>query len=153
MSKRMILSALALGGVFLAAYLTMYKLGMIGALQCSVGECETVNLSRWATLGGLPVAAWGMGFYAAVFLVAFLGTTARFVDEAWISHVLLALTTWGVIFSSWLTYLELFVIHAICMWCVISAILTVILFGLSVLEWRGRPGPHAPAVGSGQPAS
>jgi uncharacterized membrane protein len=132
----MVIAALALAGIFLATYLALYKLGYIGALSCSVGSCETVNLSRWATFLGLPVAVWGVGFYVAVFAVAFAGTLDRFADAPWISHALLGLTGWGVLFSGWLTYLELFVIHAICMWCVISAILVVVLFALSVLEWR-----------------
>ena len=139
MTRRMIIAALALGGVGLATYLAMYKLGMIGTLACTVGSCETVNLSRWATFLGLPVAVWGVGFYVVLFLVALLGTTERFVDATWVSHALLALTTWGVVFSAWLTYLELYVIHAVCMFCVISAILVSVTFLVSVLEWRSRP--------------
>lgn len=139
MTRRMIIAALALGGVGLATYLAMYKLGMIGNLACTIGSCETVNLSRWATLLGVPVAVWGVGFYVILFLVALLGTTERFVDEPWVSHALLGLTAWGVVFSAWLTYLELYVIHAICMFCVISAILVTVTFLVSVLEWRDRP--------------
>jgi uncharacterized membrane protein len=139
MTRRMIIAALALGGVGLATYLAMYKLGMIGTLACTVGSCETVNLSRWATFLGLPVAVWGVGFYLVLFLVALLGTTERFVNEAWVSHALLGLTAWGVVFSVWLTYLELYVIHAVCMFCVISAILVALTFLVSVLEWRARP--------------
>jgi uncharacterized membrane protein len=135
----MIIAALALGGVGLATYLAMYKLGMIGTLACSVGQCELVNLSKWATLFGIPVAVWGLGFYVALFGVAFLGTTQRFVESAWVSHVMLGMTGWGVLFSGWLTWLELFVIKAVCMFCVISAILVTVLFLLSLLEWRGRP--------------
>jgi len=135
----MSLAALALAGVFLATYLALYKLGIIGNLSCSVGHCETVNLSRWATFLGLPVAVWGVGFYLSVFLVALLGTMDRFAEATWVSHALLGLTGWGVLFSGWLTYLELYVIHAICMWCVISALLTVLLCVVSVLEWRERP--------------
>lgn len=136
----MIIAALALGGVGLATYLAMYKLGMIGTLACTVGSCETVNLSRWSTFIGIPVAVWGVGFYVVVFLVALSGTTERLVNEAWVSHALLLLTGWGVVFSAWLTYLELYVIHAVCMFCVISAILVMVIFLLSVLEWRRRPG-------------
>jgi uncharacterized membrane protein len=136
----MIIAALALGGVGLATYLSMYKLGMIGTLACTVGQCETVNLSKYATFWGLPVAVWGLGFYLTLFAVALAGTTDRFVDAPWVSHALLALTGWGVVFSAWLTYLELFVINAICMFCVISAILVTVIFLVSVLEWRGRPG-------------
>jgi len=139
MTRRMIIAALALGGVGLATYLAMYKLGMIGQLACKVGQCETVNLSRWATFLGLPVAVWGVGFYLVLFLVALTGTTERYVHAAWVSHALLALTGWGVLFSTWLTYLELNVIHAVCMLCVISAVLVTVTFLVAVLEWKNRP--------------
>jgi uncharacterized membrane protein len=139
MTKRMIIAALALGGVGLAAYLALYKLGYIGTLACGTGGCETVQLSKWATFLGVPVAIWGVGYYVAVFAVALLGTTARFEDEAWVSTALLVLTGWGVVFSSWLTYLELYVIHAICRFCVVSALLVGVIFVVSVLEWRERP--------------
>jgi uncharacterized membrane protein len=135
----MIIAALALGGVGLATYLAMYKLGMIGTLACTVGQCETVNLSKWATLWGIPVAVWGLGFYLTLFLVALLGTTERFVDAPWVSHALLLLTGWGVVFSGWLTYLEIFVINAICMFCVISACLVTVIFLVALLEWNARP--------------
>ena len=139
MTRRMIIAALALGGVGLATYLAMYKLGMIGTLSCSIGSCETVNLSRWATFLGIPVAVWGLGFYLVLFGVALLGTMEKYANAAWVSTALLLLTGWGVVFSAWLTYLELFVIHAICMFCVMSAILITVTFLVAVLEWRGRP--------------
>jgi uncharacterized membrane protein len=135
----MIIAALALAGVGLATYLAMYKLGMIGALACGAGQCEMVNLSKWSIMAGIPIAVWGLGFYVGLFLVAFLGTTDRFMNAEWVSHVMLVMTGWGVLFSGWLTYLELFVIHAVCMFCVISAILVCVLFVLSLLEWRVRP--------------
>lgn len=139
MTKRMIIAALALGGVGLSTYLAMYKLGYIGTLACGTGGCETVQLSKWATFLGLPVAAWGVLYYVALFGVALLGTMERFVDAPWISHALLALTSWGVAFSMWLTYLELYVINAICRFCVVSAVLVTVLFVTSILEWRERP--------------
>ena len=139
MTKRMIIAALALGGLGLASYLALYKLGFIGTLACGAGGCETVQMSRWATLFGLPVAVWGVGFYLALFVLALLGTTERFVDVAWVSHALLVLTSWGVIFSAYLTYLELYVIHAICKFCVVSAILVAVTFVVSIFEWRSRP--------------
>lgn len=138
----MIIAALALAGVGLATYLAMYKLGLIGALACGAGSCEVVQLSRWGTLLGLPVAVWGVGFYLLLFLVAFLGTTERFVEEPWVSHALLVLTGWGVVFSAWLTYLELYVINAICRFCVVSAILVTVTFLVAVFEWRSRPVAH-----------
>lgn len=150
MTRRMLIAALAFAGIFLGLYLTLYKIGAIGELTCSVGQCETVNLSRWSIFLGLPVAAWGTGFYASVFMVAFLGTSDRYAEVRWVPAALLGLTGWGVLFSGWLTYLELFVIRAICMWCVISALLVTVLFALSVLEWRAhRAGDGAALEGRG----
>ena len=54
-------AALAAGATAVSTYLTLYKLGYIGTLQCAVGSCETVNTSRWATFLGMPVAAWFRG--------------------------------------------------------------------------------------------
>ena len=135
-TRRMAIATLALVGFFIAVYLTLFKLGVIGALSCSVGSCEAVNLSGWGSFLGLPVAAWGMLFYATLFVVAFAGVHERWGEHRALPLALLLWSGWGVLFSLWLTYLELFVIHAICMWCVISATLVVIAFALSAWEWR-----------------
>ena len=136
MKTRMGIALLAMGGLILALYLSMYKMGMIGELTCSVGSCETVQLSKWATFLGLPVAMWGVGAYLAVLAVALLGLQPAWLESRTISWMLVGLNAWNVSFSAWLTYLELFVIDAICMWCVISAVLMVIILGLSLIDLR-----------------
>ena len=113
MNKRMIVAALALAGIFLAVYLLLYKLGKIGELSCSVGSCEKVNSSKWATFMGMPVAAWGVLWYLGMFVLAVYSTAEKHADSASISLVLLAYAGIGFLFSAYLTYLELFVINAI----------------------------------------
>jgi uncharacterized membrane protein len=132
----MIVAALALAGIFISLYLTLYKLGVIGELTCSIGSCETVNTSKWSTFLHLPVAAWGLLFYAEVFLISLLGTMPRFEKEPLVSLLLVAEAGIGVLFSAWLTYLELAVIHAICIWCVTSAgiVLTILLVSIADLR-------------------
>ena len=132
----MIVAALALAGIFISLYLTLYKLGVIGELSCSVGSCETVNTSKWSRFLGLPVAAWGLLFYLDVFLIALIGTFERFENEPIISLVLVAESAIGVLFSAWLTYLELAVIHAICIWCVASAVVVTLILGVSVADLK-----------------
>ena len=127
---------LAFIGVFVSTYLTLYKFGYVGSLQCAVGSCETVNTSRWATFLGLPVAAWGLGFYVAALALVFVGIQERYADSSAVALALVALTGWGVLFSGWLTYLELFVIDAICIWCVTSAVIVLVMFAISVLDYR-----------------
>jgi len=132
----MIVAALALAGIFISLYLTLYKLNVIGELSCSIGSCETVNTSRWSMFLGLPVAAWGLLFYLDVFVLALLGTMPRFENEPVISIVLVAQAAVGVLFSAWLTYLELGVIHAICIWCVTSAVIVLAILLVSVADLR-----------------
>ena len=132
----MLAALLALVGLLIATYLTLFKLGVIGQLVCCVGSCETVQTSRWATFLGLPVAAWGIGYYVAVLALAVFGTTERGEESRAFPLALLVVTGWGALFSLWLTCLELFVIHAICQWCVVSALLAVTLFIVAWLDWR-----------------
>ena len=140
----MIVAALALAGIFISLYLTLYKLGIIGELSCSIGSCETVNTSKWATFLGLPVAAWGLLFYLDVFAVALIGTFPRFENQPVISVVLVVQSAIGVLFSGWLTYLELAVIHAICIWCVTSACVVTLIFIVSLMDFREIRPPLAP---------
>ena len=132
----MIVATLSLAGIFVALYLLLYKLGMIGNLSCSVGSCETVNSSKWATFLGLPVAGWGVAWYVAMFVLAVVSTGSRFAESSLVSLVLLGVATSGLIFSLYLTYLELFVINAICQWCVVSAVIVTIIFFFTVADWR-----------------
>jgi uncharacterized membrane protein len=132
----MIVAALALAGIFISLYLTLYKLGVIGELTCSIGSCETVNTSKWSTFLHLPVAAWGLLFYAEVFLISVLGTMPRFEHEPLVSNLLVAEAGIGVLFSAWLTYLELAVIHAICIWCVTSAAIVLTILVVSIADLR-----------------
>jgi uncharacterized membrane protein len=136
----MLIGMLAFIGVFVSTYLTLYKFGYIGSLQCAVGSCETVNTSRWATFFGLPVAAWGLGFYVSALALVFVGIQERYADSRALSLALVALTGWGVVFSGWLTYLELFVIDAICIWCVTSAVIVLVMFAVSLAEYRETAG-------------
>ena len=130
----MIVATLALAGIFVSLYLLLYKLGIIGELSCSVGSCETVNTSKWATFLGMPVAAWGVAWYVGMFVLAVVSTGSRFADSLSVSALLLGVAGSGFLFSAWLTYLELFRIHAICLWCTAVHVLTfllwiVVLFG------------------------
>ena len=133
----MVIALLALVGLFVAIYLSMFKLGFIGELTCSVGSCDTVQASQWAEFLGVPVAVWGVGFYVAALALSIVSIQPRFEDSRGMSLAMLVLTGWGLLFSAWLTYLELFVIQAICQWCVISAIIVAGMFIVAVMDLRG----------------
>lgn len=127
---------LSLVGVFIAAYLWLFKLGRIGALSCGTGSCETVQLSEYSAFLGVDVALIGVIGYVVMLIVSVAGTTERWADAAWPSRALAMLAGGSVAFAAYLTWLEIFVIHAICRWCVASAIIVTILLILALLDLR-----------------
>jgi uncharacterized membrane protein len=135
-TRRQALALLAVVGILIALYLTLSKVGVIGVLSCSIGSCETVNTSRWSILLGVPIAAWGVAAYVALLALALAGSGETREQSVAIARMLVALAGWSVLFSAWLTYLELFVIHAICIWCLTSALLWVVIFAVSIADLR-----------------
>lgn len=129
---RMAIALLALVGLLVSAYLSMYKLGYLGVIQCTIGGCEKVQTSRFAVFLGLPVSVWGLGAYLTLITLAIAGLQPRFARARWVALALFCVSAVGVLFSAYLTYLEAFVIHAWCQWCVISAVLVTLIFLLSI---------------------
>src|SRR2546428_8886595 len=100
----------------------------MGTRRCGAGGCGQVQPSRYADLWGVPVALYGVVGYAALLAVAVLGLRPGLLAERRVTLALAALATVGVAFSLYLTYLELFVIHAICRWCVGSAVIVTAIW-------------------------
>src|SRR5207302_1250677 len=93
---------------------------------------------RWSKFLGAPVSVWGLGYYAAIFALTIAGIQPRYEESRRLSMALVVLTGWGALFSAWLTYLEGFTIRAWCQWCVASATIALLLFAVSLLDFR-RP--------------
>jgi len=132
----MVIAVLSMAGLFVALYLLANKLGLTGPLICGVGECATVQASRWSTLGPVPVSALGVGGYIALLAVSLFGLQPAGLASRAVSTLLLGLSTVALAFSAYLTFLEAFVIRAWCQWCVISAILVTIIFVAALAEVR-----------------
>lgn len=129
-----LVALLAIAGLFVSLYMLLYHLGFYGVLVCGPGSCDVVQASKWAYFLGVPVSAWGLVWYGGVLVLGLLLQAGR--SETGTAGRLLGLTAiGGVLFSVYLTALELFVIHAICTWCVVSAVLAVAVF-LLVAPWR-----------------
>jgi uncharacterized membrane protein len=136
MIYRMTAAVLSLTGLFISAYLYLYKIGRIGTLACGAGECDTVQQSPWSRFAGFDVSLIGLVGYAALLLVSLTSLQPAVSARRWPANLLLVLAALGVGFSIYLTYLELFVIHAICRWCVGSAVIIVGIFLAALLEQR-----------------
>lgn len=132
---------LSLFGLFVALYLYLWKLGIVGTLACGTGGCETVQLSTYSRFLGVEVPLIGLGGYLTL-LVLSLAALQRPDDARW-PRLLLLLAGIGLGFTAYLTYLELFVIHAICRWCVGSAAIITGIFLAALLDRRATAGASA----------
>jgi uncharacterized membrane protein len=138
--RRQAIVLLALVGLLVATYLWLYKIGAIGQLQCGTGSCEYVQASRFAELLGVPVALYGVAGYGLLLGVGLLGLQPRFAADRRVTALLAALATGGFAFTLYLTAIELFVLRAVCRWCVASAAIMTALWVLAVTGLRGARG-------------
>jgi uncharacterized membrane protein len=129
-------AAIALSGIAVAGYLTAVKLaGQLPACGPLRG-CETVALSEYSDIAGIPVALLGACF-SAVLLVLQLAWWRSGERRALIAAY--GLSLFGTLFVVYLTYLELFVIHAVCIWCVAYAVTIVVGWMVAAIALRGAP--------------
>ena len=139
MIRRQAIVLLALVGLLVATYLWLYKIGALGQLQCGTGSCEYVQASRYAELFGLPVALYGVAGYAALLALGLASLQPRWMSDRRPRALLVALATVGFGLTLYLTAIELFVLHAICRWCVASAVIMTAIWVLSLADLRRAP--------------
>ena len=134
--NRMWIAALSLAGAFLAFYLFAGNMGWTPPAPCGTGDCETVQASRYAWIGPVPVSAIGLGGYLALFALSLLGLQPALSGSRVVAALLFCGALFGVLFSAYLTYLEAAVIQAWCRYCVASAALVSVVFLAALPELR-----------------
>lgn len=127
---------------FLIAVFVLAGLGLVDALYLSVqhytgevppctltGGCEKVTTSEYSTMFGIPVAYLGALYYLGLLI-----TLIFFVDlkRPILFKLATAMVSFGFLFSLYLTYLQFFVINALCPYCLLSALISSVL---AVLLW------------------
>ena len=118
---RALLAAVAATGAALSAYLTWVHWSGDLALCLGAGGCEAVQASRFATVGPVPVALIGVAGFGTLLVTTLLWTRSR----AWAGTIALGIALSATLYVAYLTYLELFVIGAVCPWCVAVALCAV----------------------------
>jgi uncharacterized membrane protein len=137
--RDILIPLLSLVGLGVSIYLTYVEITHTRALCGPVGDCNAVQSSSYAKLFGfLPVAILGAAGYIAI-LVAWLWRRLRRDTFANIAGTTMyGMALFGTLFTIYLTYLELFVIHAVCIWCLSSAVIITALMLLnlpSITQW------------------
>ena len=127
----------SLVSALVALYLHLWKLGLTGSLACSSGNgCALVQGSRFGWFLGVDVALIGAVGYAALFVVAMLGTTPRWEEDKWPTLALMALIFPALAFTVRLKYAEFVILRGFCPWCAVSAVTITLCTALVFLDWR-----------------
>lgn len=126
---RKALIGLSLIGLADSIYLTYVKLAARGVCV-AFADCETVNNSIYSQIYGIPIAALGAVAYVIMLAVLLLESQIEFLEFNG-PLIILGLSLFGVLYSAYLTYLEIYVIRAICPFCVLSAVVLALMLVLS----------------------
>jgi uncharacterized membrane protein len=130
--------ALAALGLLVAGYMTIYKLTDNQTMCLGSGGCSVVNSSIYSQVYGIPVALVGVLGYATILGILIL-ETRRAIPES--SGVLIAfgICLTGFIFTAYLIYVEIALIHALCPFCITSQVIMILIFILSIVRLAREP--------------
>jgi len=116
-----------------SVYLLIYKLTGNPHMCLGNGGCHNVNFSPYSEINGIPISVFGICAYLAILCILVLEGRLKIAKENG-PLAIFGIGLGGMAFSVYLTYLELYVIHAICPFCVVSAIAITFIFILAIIR-------------------
>jgi uncharacterized membrane protein len=132
-----ILAVLDVVGLLVAGYLSFVELGG-GVPYCGpLHGCETVAQSQYARIGGIPVAVFGVLLSGVLLALAIAWVRS---DKPELLDVHYGLSLIGVIFEIYFLSVQIFILHAVCIWCTTYGFSLVLRFLVALVIWvrRGR---------------
>ena len=121
-NSRMVSATFALIGTLIALYLLLHDLGL-SSIICPIAGCDKVQASEYSKWFGIPVAAFGLAAFLALLGLGVIGLFKPRLFNLSIRTLLVSVSSLGLLAYIPLTYLEVFVIHAVCFWCVTSSLM------------------------------
>lgn len=125
--------ALALVGIGVALYMTYVEFSSAQAICGPIGDCNAVQKSAYAKIMGIPVGLIGAIGYLAILAGLLWQRFRKDALTGYLPPAILGMAAFGSLFSIYLTFLEIFVIKAVCIWCLSSAIIITLLMLLSLV--------------------
>jgi uncharacterized membrane protein len=130
---------LAILGLLVSIYMTIYKLTANNAMCLGSGDCSTVNASPYSEIYGIPVALFGVFGYGVILGLLFIKKQfGNFIYQN-STLAIFGLAVTGFAFTLYLVYLEIYVIKAICPFCITSQISMTVLFFVTTIRLIRQP--------------
>ncbi|MEK7626910.1 MAG: vitamin K epoxide reductase family protein [Patescibacteria group bacterium] len=117
-------------GLIDAAYLTITHYQDVSVVCLLINTCDLVLQSSYATVGSIPVSLLGMVYYLGIFILSLISFIKK--DEK-LFFITALLTVFGFLASLWFLYVQLFIIHSLCFYCLFSAFDSIVLFILGLI--------------------
>ena len=127
---------LAFTGIVVSSYLSWTKFSNKNLLCNGLGDCNAVNSSVYAYLFDIPIAYLGLSMYTLIAILLLLDTKIKYMELTKLS--IFGISLFGSIYSFWLTYVEVVIIEAICIYCIASAIIITSIFILSIYQLKNN---------------
>lgn len=139
-----VIQLLAVPGMIVAFYLLLFHAGSLAGGACTSSGWDDCGLvsgpgAPYASVGPIPVALIGFIGYVVIFLLVWLKDFLPIVED-YLAELLVAVTGSALLFTLYLTALEMFLIHAFCRYCLISAGIVLLMFILSLSYLRSVNG-------------
>ncbi len=133
----LLILVLALLGVGISGYLTYTKFSNTTTVCLGLGECETVQNSPYAVIFGIPIALLGLLAYLTILALWWWGRNPERANADLTPVGIFGISLFGFLYSLYLTYLEFFVIEALCPWCLASFLVMTAIMAISgILAYR-----------------
>ena len=129
---------LAILGTLVSIYMTIFKLTENQKMCLGNGGCSIVNSSSYSEVSGIPVALIGVGGYLVILALLLIENSIKYFKQNG-TLIVFGLALVGFLFTLYLVYVELALIHALCPFCVTSQITMTILFIFSVIRLVRQP--------------
>ena len=123
----------ALLGMLDSLYLWIYKISSNDRMCLGSGDCATVNYSIYSEIYGIPVAVLGLGAYLLILIIHILETRWPLLKNNG-NLLIFGISLVGVLFTAYLTYIEFFVIFAVCPFCLASAFFILFIFVVAIIR-------------------
>ena len=124
---------LAVIGLIDTIYLSYVKIAHAEVFCGESRACDTVNTSLYSEIGGIPIAYLGLVANLIILVLLILESCGDFWQQ-YSPVIVFGMTLAGVLYSLYLTYIEIAVLRAICPYCVVNAVVMVLLFVVSLIR-------------------
>jgi len=125
---------LGMAGMGVAAYLTYSHYANQPIACAGLHGCQAVENSEYSKLVGIPVAVLGMLFCAGLLALVVARLVRLPLTEEWASVAAFSMTLTGVAFAAYLTYIELFVVEDVCIWCASFATIITVAWLITIVD-------------------